>query len=164
MQSTTPSSSESRGWGPMRSILSLPPTDLPCDLSPFSIRVKFLATFLSRVNQHEAAVLANKFPNLHLYGCWWYCNNPSIIREVSPPTHTNPRRKYIILPSCAFPRRSPPSQICSIDQMIGTSPLCRSRRCVWRSWARASRRSTATPVYSTSWCTSGTTPDRWASH
>lgn len=45
-------------------------------------KVKFLATFLARVSQHEAAVLANKFPNLHLYGCWWYCNNPSIIREV----------------------------------------------------------------------------------
>lgn len=46
-------------------------------------QVKFLATFLARVSQHEAAVLANKFPNLHLYGCWWYCNNPSIIREIT---------------------------------------------------------------------------------
>ncbi|CAM9609810.1 unnamed protein product [Chrysoparadoxa australica] len=46
-------------------------------------KVKFMATFLSRVNQHEAAVLANKFPNLHLYGCWWYCNVPSIIREIT---------------------------------------------------------------------------------
>ncbi|KAM3577219.1 hypothetical protein VYU27_000901 [Nannochloropsis oceanica] len=45
--------------------------------------VKFLATFLARISQHEAAVLANKFPNLHLYGCWWYCNNPSIIREIT---------------------------------------------------------------------------------
>jgi hypothetical protein len=72
----------------MRSILPVPPTDLPCDLFPLSTRVKFLATFLSRVNQHEAAVLANKFPNLHLYGCWWYCNNPSIIREVRPHTQT----------------------------------------------------------------------------
>lgn len=34
--------------------------------------VKFLVTFLSRENQHEACVLANKFRNLHLYGCWWY--------------------------------------------------------------------------------------------
>ena len=34
-------------------------------------RVKFLATFLSRQNQHEAAVLANKFSNFHLYGCWY---------------------------------------------------------------------------------------------
>ena len=36
--------------------------------------VKFLATFLSRVNQHELCVVANKFRNLHIYGCWWYCN------------------------------------------------------------------------------------------
>lgn len=45
--------------------------------------VRFLATFLSRNNQHEACVLASKFRNLHLYGCWWYCNNPSIIREIT---------------------------------------------------------------------------------
>ncbi|CAI5721384.1 unnamed protein product [Hyaloperonospora brassicae] len=46
-------------------------------------KVKFLATFLSRVNQHEVTVAANKFRNLHLYGCWWYCNNPSIIEELT---------------------------------------------------------------------------------
>ncbi|KAG2502726.1 hypothetical protein JM16_009424 [Phytophthora kernoviae] len=46
-------------------------------------KVKFLATFLSRVNQHEVTVTANKFRNLHLYGCWWYCNNPSIIDELT---------------------------------------------------------------------------------
>nr|CCA23855.1 conserved hypothetical protein [Albugo laibachii Nc14]CCA24039.1 conserved hypothetical protein [Albugo laibachii Nc14] len=46
-------------------------------------RVKFLATFLSRVNQHQVTVVANKFANLHLYGCWWYCNNPSIIDELT---------------------------------------------------------------------------------
>ncbi|EQC37806.1 hypothetical protein SDRG_04830 [Saprolegnia diclina VS20] len=46
-------------------------------------RVKFLATFLSRVNQHEVTVVANKFGNVHLYGCWWYCNNPSIISELT---------------------------------------------------------------------------------
>ncbi|KAF0694620.1 Aste57867_14516 [Aphanomyces stellatus] len=45
--------------------------------------VKFLATFLSRVNQHEVTVVANKFGNIHLYGCWWYCNNPSIIQELT---------------------------------------------------------------------------------
>eukprot|EP00753_Platysulcus_tardus_P001387 PLAT11319.1.p1 GENE.PLAT11319.1~~PLAT11319.1.p1 ORF type:complete len:441 (-),score=182.27 PLAT11319.1:71-1228(-) len=44
---------------------------------------KFLVTVLSRVNQHEACVLANKFGNLHLYGCWWYLNNPSIIEEMT---------------------------------------------------------------------------------
>ena len=46
-------------------------------------KVKFLATFLSRVNQHEVTVAASKFRNLHLYGCWWYCNNPSIIEELT---------------------------------------------------------------------------------
>lgn len=45
--------------------------------------VRFLATFLSRNNQHEACVLASKFRNLHLYGCWWFCNNPSIIEEIT---------------------------------------------------------------------------------
>jgi len=46
-------------------------------------KVRFLATFLSRNNQHEACVLASKFRNLHIYGCWWSCNNPSIIREIT---------------------------------------------------------------------------------
>ena len=46
-------------------------------------KVRFLATFLSRNNQHEACVIASKFRNLHIYGCWWYCNNPSIIRELT---------------------------------------------------------------------------------
>ena len=46
-------------------------------------KVRFLATFLSRNNQHEACVLATKFRNLHLYGCWWFCNNPSIIEEIT---------------------------------------------------------------------------------
>lgn len=45
--------------------------------------VRFLATFLSRNNQHEACVLASKFRNLHIYGCWWFCNNPSMIREIT---------------------------------------------------------------------------------
>ena len=44
---------------------------------------KFLLTMLSRVNQHELCVLARKFGNLHLFGCWWFCNNPSIIDEVT---------------------------------------------------------------------------------
>jgi hypothetical protein len=46
-------------------------------------KVRFLATFLSRSNQHEACVLASKFRNLHLYGCWWYCNIPSIVQETT---------------------------------------------------------------------------------
>eukprot|EP00928_Gymnodinium_smaydae_P006327 TRINITY_DN12233_c0_g1_i1.p1 TRINITY_DN12233_c0_g1~~TRINITY_DN12233_c0_g1_i1.p1 ORF type:complete len:511 (+),score=126.15 TRINITY_DN12233_c0_g1_i1:214-1533(+) len=46
-------------------------------------RVKFLATFLSRVSQHEVCILSQKFRNLHIYGCWWYCNNPSMIEEIT---------------------------------------------------------------------------------
>jgi len=45
--------------------------------------VKFLVTMLSRVNQHELCVLARKFGNLHLFGCWWFCNTPSIIAEMT---------------------------------------------------------------------------------
>lgn len=46
-------------------------------------RIKFLATVLSRANQHEMTVVTQKTRNLHLYGCWWYCNNPSIIDELT---------------------------------------------------------------------------------
>ena len=45
--------------------------------------VKFLVTMLSRVNQHELCVCARKFGNLHLFGCWWFCNDPSIISEIT---------------------------------------------------------------------------------
>lgn len=45
--------------------------------------VKFVVTMLSRVNQHELCVCARKFGNLHLFGCWWFCNDPSIIEEIT---------------------------------------------------------------------------------
>jgi hypothetical protein len=51
-----------------------------CKLYP---NVKFLLTVLSAVNQHELCVLARKFGNLHVYGCWWFCNNPSIIETTT---------------------------------------------------------------------------------
>ena len=44
---------------------------------------KFMVTFLSRENQHEACVAARKFRNIFLFGCWWFMNNPSIIREIT---------------------------------------------------------------------------------
>ena len=44
---------------------------------------KFLVTFLSRENQHEACIMARKFANVMLFGCWWYMNNPSIIAEIT---------------------------------------------------------------------------------
>lgn len=46
-------------------------------------KTKFLVTVLDRSDQHEAAVLASKFRNLHVWGCWWYCNNPSVVSEVT---------------------------------------------------------------------------------
>lgn len=45
--------------------------------------VNFLITLLSRENQHELAVTGRKFPNIHPFGCWWFLNNPSIIREIT---------------------------------------------------------------------------------
>jgi hypothetical protein len=45
--------------------------------------VKFLATFLSRENQHELCVAARKFNNLMPFGCWWCLNNPSIVSEIT---------------------------------------------------------------------------------
>ena len=46
-------------------------------------RNKFLLTFLSRENQHECCIAARKFGNLHIFGCWWFLNNPSIIDEIT---------------------------------------------------------------------------------
>jgi hypothetical protein len=45
--------------------------------------VRFLTTFLSRENQHELCVSARKFQNLLPFGCWWFLNNPSIIKEIT---------------------------------------------------------------------------------
>jgi hypothetical protein len=44
---------------------------------------KFLCTMLSRENQHELCVAARKFRNLHVFGCWWFLNNPSIVEEIT---------------------------------------------------------------------------------
>ncbi len=59
------------------------------DLSPYKYLcaeysdVKFLMTILSRENQYEACVLARKFENLHLFGCWWFLNTPGFISEIT---------------------------------------------------------------------------------
>jgi hypothetical protein len=45
--------------------------------------VKFLVTMLVRENQHELCVAARKFRNLHIFGCWWFLNNPSLIDEMT---------------------------------------------------------------------------------
>ena len=44
---------------------------------------KFMCTVLSRENQHELAVIGRLFPNLFVFGCWWYVNNPSLIEEIT---------------------------------------------------------------------------------
>jgi hypothetical protein len=44
---------------------------------------KFLVTVLARENQHELCVLARKFRNLHIFGCWWFTNVPSIVEEIT---------------------------------------------------------------------------------
>ncbi|HEV7401663.1 MAG TPA: glucuronate isomerase [Chthoniobacteraceae bacterium] len=44
---------------------------------------KFLCTMLARENQHGLCVAARKFRNLHVFGCWWFLNNPSLIEEIT---------------------------------------------------------------------------------
>lgn len=44
---------------------------------------KFMVTVLARENQHELCVLARKFRNLHVFGCWWFMNVPLLIEEVT---------------------------------------------------------------------------------
>ena len=44
---------------------------------------KFAVTALARENQHELCVLARKFRNLHLFGCWWFTNVPSLVEEMT---------------------------------------------------------------------------------
>ena len=44
---------------------------------------KFLVTLLARENQHELCVLARKFRNLHIFGCWWFTNVPTVVEEMT---------------------------------------------------------------------------------
>ena len=69
---------------------------------------KFLVTMLSRVNQHELCVLARKFGNLHVFGCWWFCNNPSIIQEMT--------RQRLELLGTAFTAQHSDARV--LDQLI----------------------------------------------
>jgi hypothetical protein len=79
-------------------------------------KVRFLATFLSRANQHEACVLATKFRNLHLYGCWWFCNNPSIIEEIT--------RMRVEMLGTAFTAQHSDSRV--LDQLLYKWPHSRA--------------------------------------
>ncbi|MFA6133301.1 MAG: glucuronate isomerase [Phycisphaerae bacterium] len=71
-------------------------------------KAKFIVTVLSRVNQHELCVLARKFGNLHVEGCWWFCNNPSIIDETT--------RMRIELLGTAFTAQHSDARV--LDQLI----------------------------------------------
>ncbi|HCV98702.1 MAG TPA: glucuronate isomerase [Verrucomicrobiales bacterium] len=51
-----------------------------CSVDPDN---KFLCTVLSRESQHELCVIARKFRNLHIFGCWWFTNIPSLIEEMT---------------------------------------------------------------------------------
>ena len=53
------------------------------NLCKFNPKCKFLATFLSQVNQHQLCVISRNFSNLHIYGCWWFLNNPSLIKQIT---------------------------------------------------------------------------------
>ncbi|MBI1371571.1 MAG: glucuronate isomerase [Phycisphaera sp.] len=44
---------------------------------------RFFVTMLARENQHELAVMARKFGNLMVFGCWWFLNNPTLIDEMT---------------------------------------------------------------------------------
>jgi hypothetical protein len=44
---------------------------------------KFLVTVLARENQQELCVLARKYSNLHIFGCWWFMNTPSLVAETT---------------------------------------------------------------------------------
>jgi len=44
---------------------------------------RFLVTVLSRENQHELCILARKFRNLHVFGCWWFTNVPYLIEDIT---------------------------------------------------------------------------------
>jgi len=62
------------GWADMASLEAL------CAENP---DVRFLATVLSRENQHSLCVAARKFRNLHVFGCWWFTNIPLVIEEMT---------------------------------------------------------------------------------
>jgi len=77
---------------------------------------KFLVTVLARENQHELCVLASKFRNLHVFGCWWFTNVPSIMEEMTrmrleliglsiTPQHSDARVLDQLIYKCQHSRR-----------------------------------------------------------
>ena len=70
--------------------------------------VRFLATVLSRENQHELCVAARKFNNLMPFGCWWFVNNPSIVAEIT-------RERLEMLGASFIPQHS---DACVLEHLI----------------------------------------------
>jgi len=64
---------------------SLAPADVPSveTLCAAHAGNKFICTMLARENQHALCVASRKFRNLHIFGCWWFLNNPSLIEEIT---------------------------------------------------------------------------------
>jgi hypothetical protein len=60
---------------------------------------RFLVTTLAREDQHELCVTARKHPNLLVFGCWWFLNNPSIIEEMT-------RERFELLGLSVVPQHS----------------------------------------------------------
>jgi hypothetical protein len=60
---------------------------------------RFMVTMLARENQHELCVAARKFPNLFLFGCWWFLNVPSLIEEMT-------RMRFELLGASVLPQHS----------------------------------------------------------
>ena len=65
---------DSLGWGCVETVEAM------CRDWP---GVRFLITMLARENQHPLCIAARKFKNLTPFGCWWFLNDPSIIREMT---------------------------------------------------------------------------------
>ena len=61
-------------------VTSLEPLENLCASFPDN---KFLVTLLPRENQHHLCVAARKFRNLHIFGCWWFNNIPSLVGEIT---------------------------------------------------------------------------------
>ena len=44
-------------------------------------KLKILVTHLSNTVQHRIAILSRKFPNITIFGFWWFNNQPSLIKK-----------------------------------------------------------------------------------
>jgi hypothetical protein len=124
---------------------------------------RFLASVLSRENQHELCVYARKFANLMPFGCWWFLNNPSIVEEITReriemlgtsfiPQHSdarvleqviykwrNTRRTLLPILAGAYRRLAEDGRAVTEEEMRGdVTRLFRSNFEEWRSSARRS--------------------------